>query len=275
MRLVLCCSTLLLALATGLCAAACPAVTRVGISDLGFASARGPAGFEGITIDLIKELGRRTGCTFEFLWFPRGRMFVEFEAGRLEIASGSVRTAERDALARFLPYAYTQFDLVLASRSGTDYTSLADFVARSSARLNVIRGVQYGSGIDVHLTRLAEAGRLEVVSDYETAFAKVTAGRADGTLATPTIYLSHWKTNHIGHAMTSIRLPESPQQFVGMYASHKTLSPQQIRVFADGMKTMVLDGTVQAIYARYFDEAYQRQVFKTGLAPIAAALDAP
>lgn len=254
--------------------AACPALTRVGVSDLGYSSFRTDTGFAGISVDVAGELARRTGCKVSFLWFPRGRLFVELEAGRIDLTLGAIRTPERDVYASYLPYAYVQYDLILSKRVTGRYNGLADFVARGTGRLNVTRGLQYGAAIEAELATLAKAGRLELVNDFETVFSKLELGRADGTLASPPIYTSHLRRTGLEDAVTITSLPESPPQYIGVYASKKTVSGEALAAYTAATRALVADRTILAIYTKYMGEPTTRQVFRPGLPALMSALDA-
>ena len=251
----------------------CPPLTRIGLSDVGFSSVRTEKGFEGIAVDIFQEVARRTGCKIEFAWYPRGRLFVELEAGRVDLAPGSVRSAARDAVAHFIPYTYTQFELVLSKRLPGHFNSLSDFVARSKGKLNITRGVPHGAAVDALIATLEQQGRLEVVSDYETVFNKIAATRADGTLATPTIYQEHLRRMQMESRVTLLALPESPPQFVGVYASNKTVDGDTYALFARTLRAIALERLVVGYYGKYFAEAKVRQIFKPGLPGIASAID--
>ncbi|MQA18032.1 transporter substrate-binding domain-containing protein [Rugamonas sp. FT103W] len=251
---------------------ACPALTRVGFSDLGYTSFREAGEIRGISVDVTRELARRTGCRFEFIWFPRQRLFVELEAGRIDMTLAALRTPERDAYASFLPYAYLQYDLILTEPPGQRYTSLTDFVARGSGRLNVTRGMTYDPAVEAQLVLLAAAGRLEVVSDFDTVFGKLEMGRADGTLATPPIYARHLKTRRFKFAPSVIPMPESNARFTGIYLSKKTVSAGARARYASAIRSMVADEVVPTLYARYFDDATVKRIFRQGAAPLLSAL---
>lgn len=274
MKTALCFS---MALAFGTQAAAavpCPPLTRVGVSDLGYSSYRTEAGVAGISVDIANEIARRTGCKVSFLWFPRGRLFVELEAGRIDLTLGAIHTSARDVFATFLPYAFVQYDLVLSTRVAGHFSGLADFVAHSTARLNVTRGIQYGAAIEAELATLAKAGRLELVNDFDTVFSKLAMGRADGTLASPPIYTSHLRRAAMEASVTIVPLPESPPQFVGIYASRKTVPAELLDAYAGALRAIVADKTIVAIYTNYMGDAVTRQVFKPGITPLLGAIDA-
>ena len=254
---------------------ACPPVTRVGLSDLGYTAYREQGRIGGIAVEIANEMARRTGCAFEFHWYPRQRLFIELEAGHIDMTMGSASTPERDAYARHLPYAYLQYDLVLANMPSHRYGSLADFVAHGSGRLNVTRGVSYGAAVDAQLALLAAAGRLEVVSDYETVFGKLEMGRAEGTLATPPIYSKYLKRKQLQGRTVVIPIAESSARFTGIYLSKKTVPEAVHRRYAGALKAMVAEQSIRTIYTRYFDDAIVRRSFRQGPAPLLEALSAP
>jgi polar amino acid transport system substrate-binding protein len=255
--------------------ASCPPVTRVGLSDLGYTAFRDGGRISGISVDVVNEIARRTGCKFEFVWFPRQRLFVELEAGRIDMTMAALRTPERDAYASFLPYAYLQYDLILSEPPGQHYTSLSDFVARGTGRLNVTRGMTYDASIETQLALLASAGRLEVVNDFETVFGKLEMGRADGTLATPPIYSKYLKEGRLNGRASVIPMPEATSRFAGVYLSRKTISTAVRQRYAAAVKGMVAEQVVPGIYAKYFDEALVKRTFRQGAGPLLTALSAP
>jgi polar amino acid transport system substrate-binding protein len=255
--------------------AACPRVTRVGLSDLGYSAFRDGGKIGGISVEVVNKMARRTGCKFEFLWYPRQRLFVELEAGRIDMTMGALRTPERDVYARYLPYSYLQYDLIVSEPPGEHYASLTDFVARGTGRLNVTRGMNYDAAVETQLALLASAGRLEVVNDFETVFGKMEMGRADGTLATAPIYSRYLKSGNLGERISVIPLPEATPRFSGVYLSKKTMPAVVRQRYAAALKTMVAEQVVPGLYARYFDDATVKRIFRQGTGPLLTALSAP
>jgi len=246
----------------------CPAVTRVGISDLGYSAYQDDGGYHGTAVDLVAELGRRTGCRFRIEWFPRGRLFAEFYKGKVDIAMASLRNAERDHYASWIPYTYTQFDLLLTRQNAGSYASLADFVDRGTGRLNVIRGVASTPAAAAQLERLEKLGRVEYVSDYGVVFKKILAGRAEGTLAPPVIHLMYLHRLGIEDRIKTMPIAEWPRIVIGAYASNASLSGEVRKAYAGAFYAMVSDGTVLKIYERYLGPEMARAVFAGGVREI-------
>jgi polar amino acid transport system substrate-binding protein len=250
--------------------AACPPA-RAGISDLGYSSYRDGATFRGSTIDVLAEMRKRSGCDFNIEWYPHGRLYAQFFNSQLELTGASLRTAERDQHGVWLPYSYTQFELLLTNHSAGKFHSLAEFVEHSSARLNVTRGISYSPETQAQMDRLQKLGRLEYVNDYGVVFRKILAGRAEGTLAPPAIHVLHQRRFKMLGKMTGTPFAESPRALIGMYVS-KNVSPQVLHSYAEALRSIVADGTVQKIYERYLGEEITRQIFAAGVHDILNAM---
>ncbi|MBJ7309807.1 substrate-binding periplasmic protein [Rugamonas sp. CCM 8940] len=253
----------------------CPALTRVGLSDLGYSSYRDGARFRGTSVAVAEELARRTGCRIRLDWYPRGRLFAEYGAGNVDLVMASLRSPERERGGRFIPYSYTRFDLLLTKRSGGNYSSLADFVEHGKARLNLTRGVFYPVEVRHLLDRLQRAGRLEYVNDYDVVFKKIVAGRADGTFAPPIIHLRHQRTLGLVDSMQAFAVSETPPRLVGVFVARASVAREVRDAYADALYQMVADGTVQKIYEREIGVEAGRQVFQNGVAEILATIRRP
>jgi polar amino acid transport system substrate-binding protein len=181
---------------------------------------------------------------------------------------------ERDAHARHLPYAYLQYDLVLAVPPSRSYASLASLSSRArAAQRHAWHRLRCG---DRDTTGAAGCCRpAGVVNDFETVFAKLEMGRADGTLATPPIYGKYLKGGKLQSSAVVIPLPEATPRFSGIYLAKATISPLVRDRYAGALKAMVADQTIRTIYARYFDEATLKRMFRQGPGPLLAALSAP
>lgn len=243
----------------------CPERTVVGISDLGYSSYQQNGELRGAGVEVMREVGRRTGCAVKFAWFPRSRLFAQLENDRIDMTVSSLRSPERDRTGQFVPYVYTQFELLLSTRVAGSFTSLNDFVERSDARLNLVRGTVYSAEVNALLEKLAQAGRLEYVPDYDVVFRKIAARRADGTLAPPVIYMWHLGRLGIAGQVRQLILPESPRQLAGLYLSQHNLSREVRNAYAQAIRAMLEDGSIVRIYERNIGAAATRRLYAGGL----------
>lgn len=250
------------------------APARVGVSDLGYSSYLDGAVIRGSNIDVLTEIQRRTGCQLDVRWYPRSRLYALFFNRDLELTGASLRTAERDRYGTWLPYTYTRFELVLLGKEAGKFRSLAEFVDHSTARLNITRGIFYTAAAQRQLDRLQQQGRLEYVSDFSVVFRKIKAGRAEGTLAPATIHLLNQRQFGLTGKMSTAIISESPRMMVGLYVAN-TVTPQVLQRYADALRAIVADGTMQKFYERYLGANIAHRLFDNGTRDLLAALPPP
>jgi polar amino acid transport system substrate-binding protein len=250
--------------------AACPPAI-VGVSDLGYSSYLDGDTVRGSSIDVLAEVQRRSGCRLTVRWYPRTRLYAQFFNNELEVAGASARTAERDRYGTWLPYTYTHFELVLVNKEAGKFRSLAEFVEQSAARLNITRGIVYPPALQLQLDRLQKLGRLEYVNDFSVVFRKIIAGRTDGTLAPASIHLMNQRQFGMVGKMSASNVTESPRLMVGLYVSKK-VPPEVVQRYADALRSIVLDGTMQKFYERYLGAEITQRLYSEGTRDILDAL---
>jgi polar amino acid transport system substrate-binding protein len=262
-----------LPVASALAAPACPAAS-VGVSDLGYSSYLDGAVIHGSNVDILEEIQKRSGCTLNIQWYPRSRLYAQFFNHQLDMTGASLRTAERDRYGIWLPYTYTHFELLLLNQDAGKFRSLADFVDHSRARLNLTRGIGYTPQTQRQLDRLEKLGRLEYVNDYTVVFRKILAGRAEGTLAPATIHLLNQRQFGLVGKMRASTVSESPRTMVGLYVSNQ-VPPEVLQRYADALRSIVADGTMQKFYEHYLGAQITHRLFHDGTHEILDALPPP
>lgn len=251
-------------------AGACPPA-GVGVSDIGYSSYRDGDAIRGINIDMLEQMAQRSGCKLTPRWYPRSRMYAEFLSGRLEMTGAALRTPERDRQGIWLPYTFTQFELLLVNKEARAFRSLAEFVERSSARLNISRGMYYPPDTQAQLDRLQKLGRLEYVNDFSVVFRKIKAGRAEGTLAPASIHLLSQRQFGMLGRMTGAIMTDMPRVMVGLYVS-KNVAPAVRQRYADALRSIVADGTLLRLYEKYLGVESANRLYHDGVREILDAL---
>ncbi|WP_373989597.1 substrate-binding periplasmic protein [Duganella sp. BuS-21] len=248
----------------------CPPVI-VGVSDLGYSSYLDGAVIRGINIDMFEQMEKRSGCKLTPRWYPRTRMYAQFLSGELEMTGGALRTPERDLQGTWLPYTYTQFELLLVNQEAGKFRSLAEFVDHSKARLNINRGMFYAPDTQAQLDRLQKLGRLEYVNDFDVVFRKIQAGRAEGTLAPASIHLLNQRRFGLLGKMTGVTVTDMPRAMVGLYVSKK-VPPEVQQRYADALRSIIADGSLLRLYEKYLGAVSANRLYHDGTRAILDAL---
>lgn len=167
------------ALLPALSCAACSRTIVVPASALGKLMAVNAATQEvgGVYPALLRERGRRIGCSFVFPIVPRARAEAMMRQGDGDLFVGAIQVPERDAWGHYVPLLGTEWMLV--STMEDPPRSVAELLALPGIRVNAVRSYNYGPAYQAMLAALDAAGKLEYVADAETVARKMQAGRAD------------------------------------------------------------------------------------------------
>jgi len=136
----------------------------------------------GIDPDVVAELARRTGCRFELSVMPRADIWKALQSGDLDMATSGIASAERRAIAYFIPYLYLRNKLILPRYLGDDLGSLEAFHDMPGARVGVIAGYRHGAYIDTMLRMLRSEGRVREYRDDAARFSALLNGEVEGVI---------------------------------------------------------------------------------------------
>jgi polar amino acid transport system substrate-binding protein len=136
----------------------------------------------GITIDLLKTITAMTGCTFQPVILSRPAAWDALRGGTVDIIPNSIRTTERDRLARFVTFLRIRNLMIVRADRENSLGSIDSFVADRSARLGIIRGFRYGSYFDLRLQSLLGDDRVTAVDDPRDLVEQLRKGELDAIL---------------------------------------------------------------------------------------------
>lgn len=242
----------------------CGRPLQVGVSLLGWGLFEANGKLQGIVPDLVERLAQRSGCRLQLSLRPRARVMLDFQNAELDIVTSALRTADRDAVGDYLPYAFSGFDLIAHPSVPTQIDNVAALEADSSHRLGLVRGIQLSPRLMQAVERLASQGRIEWASDFNNLAARLTAERF-GLGVFPTVI--HGKLQHDGvlpAGFRRIELPDSPPHPIGLYLQRRRMNDAQRRRVLAAMRQLVRDGEVTSIYVRYLGDTATRRLFEAG-----------
>lgn len=216
----------------------------------------------GSSIDFYAELSRRSGCRFRIDPMPRARAWYLLERHQVDLITPTVRTPERDHLARFVEYFKSRSDLLVRREPGPQINSLKAFLNDSSLRLGMVRGHVNGPALDDRLARLP-AERLNLSPDAHNVFVRLMAGRIDGTLMPAGLYQKEVDSLGLHDRLQLIRLPQADALPTGAYLSRLSLTPSERRHLERHIRSMLEDGSLRTLLSRRHGKQLTDRYYET------------
>lgn len=139
----------------------------------------------GLDLDMIRLLLDEMGCSYRFIERPWKRLLLEVEQGKLDLASGASKTAERQQYGLFSHSYRTESAVLLVRRTATVTPLSLDDVVAQQFRLAITRGYYYGDDFDRLNQQPAFRALLQPSKEDRMNLKKLAAGRVDGVLADP------------------------------------------------------------------------------------------
>ena len=240
----------------------CTRPIKVGLYDLG--AFYNPVTKSGIDKDVVEEIERRTGCSFELLYMARVRIWVALREGSLDMTVSAIETPERREFAYFIPYMWMQNELVMQEDKLAP-ASPADFLADDRLRIGVVKSYRHGAGWDEWITaiRQRKAQRVIEATDSMALFTMLNAGRIDAAPALPVITLAQ-KTRYPQNQPLQRLHWFSDQKKIdaSLAVSKENVTKDQFDALSRAIAEMRQDGTLLRIFLRYFGDKDARNFMK-------------
>lgn len=247
--------------------AGCSRPLQVAVSDLGVGSYQEQGQLRGLIPELTNELSARSGCRLELVFLPRARALHDFDIGRVDIITSMMRTPERDAVGRYMPYGYTKHDLLLVPEAAAGINSLADLIRRPELSLGVVRGIRTNTRVDLHLEQLLATRRAEFSPDFTNLAAKLAARRVQAAIMPNALRIKLRRDGALAPDIVTINIPEARPQVLGLYVHRTAVPAAAANRLTEQLARMVKSGWVRQAYVRHFGEAETRRMELDALSP--------
>lgn len=229
----------------------CDRPIRVGVMEFGALFHHGV----GIDADIIAELARRSGCTFEIQQILRADLWPAIEAGKLDMATSSIATPGREKFARFVTYFGIKNMLVLPMRGSAHAYSLDAFIQQPSWRIGLVKGFRYGNDYDYHLKSLLGENRVVEFPTQENMFEALKAGAVDGILAPSIHYYFYLNDVERSQGFTLVNASAVPPTASGLALAKARFSAGQADNWMRLLEGMRLDKTLHRFVTRRIGKA--------------------
>lgn len=224
----------------------------LGLYDYGlFYYMKTPREGEGIDKDIVDELARRSGCRIETRVMTRARIWIEMEAGRLDMTVSAIPTPERQKFAWFANY-ITAKNFVVLRRELTGVRGPDEFLARKELRFGVVRSFRHGTEQDRLLDTLRSQQRVDEFVDVEALFWALKQHQINAVFAQPFVYGKLIRDDQLQNEVTVTDWFVQDRGVIGgLVMSRARFGKAEAEAWQALMADMRTDGTLLRIVSRY------------------------
>jgi len=229
---------------------------RVALYEYGsLAFVRGDQSLDGIDVNVLDEVARRTGCKFEKFIDSRIRTWTALANGTLDMTVSAIRTDERKQFATFVIYVRGHNRLLVRSDVARSVHSLKDFADQRQLRLAVVKGFKHGLHWDEWIDELRSQGRVDEYADANVVARLVSLGRADAFLSEPMVWSRILTSSKLeGRIVVLDAFPEDDYA-AGFALSSKRIGNEERQKMQSAIDAMRADGTLYRIFRSFLPEA--------------------
>ncbi|KQV47272.1 hypothetical protein ASC95_24130 [Pelomonas sp. Root1217] len=229
---------------------------RVALYEYGsLAFRREGQGTGGIDVDIVDEVGRRTGCKFETFVDARVRTWADLAHGALDMTVSAIETDERNGFARFVIYMSGRNRLLVREGLPRPVTTLEAFAERSELRLAIVKGFRHGPQWDDWIAQLRQQGRVDEYADAGMAARLVALGRDAAFLSEPVVWGRILADSKLKGRVTVIDAFPDDNYAAGFAISRTRVRENDARKIQNAVAAMRADGTLYKIFSAYLTRA--------------------
>jgi polar amino acid transport system substrate-binding protein len=229
---------------------------RVALYEYGSLAYRGEGSIPaGIDVDIVNEVGRRTGCKFETFVDARVRTWADLAHGALDITVSAIETGERDRFARFVIYMRGRNRLLVRADLPGPVETLAAFTEHGELRVAVVKGFSHGPQWDHWIAKLRQQGRVDEYADANTAARLVALGRDAAFLSEPVVWGRILAGSKLEGRVTIIDAFPDDNYAAGFALSRTRVREADARKIQDAVADMRADGSLYRIFSAHLSRA--------------------
>ena len=216
----------------------------------------------GIDKDVVEELARRTGCTFETRRESRVRIWHQLESGKLDATVSGIANPERLKFAQFIPYFTARNHLILHRDQTGNATDLDHILHNTTLKIGVVKGFRHGPTYDAWLDQLRALGRVQEIADIDDVYRLFRHKRIDAMLSLPVTFTPLLKSYALEDKVLVLDMVPNELLVHGLVVSRNKVSAQTFLQLSTTLHKMHDDGTLQGIYSRHIGPDYARQMLR-------------
>lgn len=222
----------------------------VGLYDFGrfhYREAEGRS--QGIDVDLVEALAKRSGCALTTTVQSRVRIWDQIARGQLALTASGLATPERERWAEFWPYFKSRNYALMRRELAAQYAAPEAFLADKSRHALVVKSYRHGTAMDALIERLRAEGRVHEVGDFDIGLRLLLVGRADMLLAQPLTLARRSGPGLDGY--TLVDWAPRDVNHGSLVVSRSLVGAADRERLRAALQSLLRDGSIEAIFARH------------------------
>jgi polar amino acid transport system substrate-binding protein len=217
----------------GTASAACSRTILVPVAPIGLSVFVNSANtVDGVYPEILRNVGPKEGCNFEFSVVPRARLEVMFETGRADLLVPASRSPARDALGLFVPLIQSRATLISVASDRLNIRSAQELLDRKELKVGLVRGFDFGPAYQALVKDLTHQGRVVLDVDAASVARILQNGAIDLTIMPPSILMGAMhadpKAAGLLEKLRSEPIDELPWGESGIYIAKTVNEPDKV-----------------------------------------------
>ena len=213
----------------------------------------GDGSWTGIDKNVVDELARRTGCSFDTSVDSRVRIWAGLSGGTLDMSVSTIRLPEREKIGRFVPYLAGRNYVLLRKDLSAKVRSMDSFLAQPQYKIAVIKTYRHGPSYEAWLAKLRAQGRVYETADHLSMMRLLKVGRVQAVMANPTTWYPLVRQERLAGTYSVMDWAPHENIVSGLILSRQTVDEATVARFSHAIRAMREDGTLYRIFERHTD----------------------
>jgi polar amino acid transport system substrate-binding protein len=209
--------------------AACSRIINVPVAPTGTSVIVKDNEVSGVFPEMLKGIGSKVGCQFNFPIVPRNRLSIMFmQTNEADLFLPSTQTKERDQMGLFMPFLKMRLALFTLQDKKIDKINVQQLLAKKDWMAITVRGYSIGEEYVNLFTQLEKEKRVTYADDVLMLTRMLKAGRADFAILLPSLFFSSFENDEsditLKNAFSFVYLEGMSSISSGVYISKKSLN---------------------------------------------------
>lgn len=210
--------------------------------------------FVGLDLEIIQAALEEVGCKTDFRRMVWQRILTSIEDGSMDAAMGASISPEREKYAYFsIPYREESYAFFVRKDDSIKYKiTKIDDLAEKNLRFGIVKGYFYGEQFNEEMKNPKFKKLVEEVKDDNSNIKKLNYGRIEGFFMDPYAGVVQLREMDLSNQIVNSSFAVTSGT-IHMMFSKKSVSPDIVKRFDDGLQKLKSSGRLDEIIKKYLE----------------------